>query len=173
MKFIGLGLVYLLCAVAWAVEALPLEDVDAQLDVVYPDLFNSSDVLPISFSVVDDPFVLLITRKLNWFEATAACAQRGFTLASIASLAKQQSLYRVIASSGVQNQMNEPVWTSGSNLANGAVWSWYSTGSPFTYRNFREQNVNTQYRCMAYNAINGYWTAELCTAKRYFICECA
>ncbi|KAH8298466.1 hypothetical protein KR044_004122, partial [Drosophila immigrans] len=96
-----------------------------------------------------------------------------FTLASIASYTKQRELYKTILRSGFQRQMNESVWTSGSNLADGATWRWYSTGKAFTYRNFQNQSVSTEYRCMAYNTTTGYWSDELCTDKRYFICECA
>ncbi|KAH8391510.1 hypothetical protein KR215_007907 [Drosophila sulfurigaster] len=171
MKFIALGILYLLSAVAWALE--PFEYVDEEFDIFAAN--NDSDPLSIStpFLYLSDPYVLSITKKLNWFEATAACAARGFTLVSIESLTKQQALYKTIAGSGIQNQMYEPIWTSGSNLANGAVWSWYSTGYPLTYRNFRNQYVESDYRCLAYNAINGRWTPELCSSKRYFICECA
>ncbi|KAH8298467.1 hypothetical protein KR044_004125 [Drosophila immigrans] len=171
MKFIGLGLLYLLCAVAWADEPQPSEEVDEELD--YSDNSgNFSDPLPILFSYVDDPYVLSITKKLNWFEATQACAKRGYTLAAVNSYSVQTLIYNFLVGSGLKSQLTEPVWTAGSNLANGAVWSWYSTGKAFSYRNFQNQNVGTASRCLAYNAITGYWNAELCTAKRYFICQC-
>ncbi|XP_034105263.1 galactose-specific lectin nattectin-like [Drosophila albomicans] len=179
MKLIVFGLLYLLWAVALAddpedpSDEVDEDEIDDEDEIPGTEVIDHSQPWPIAFFYVEDPFVLSITRKLNWFEATAACAARDFTLVSIGSLTKQRQLYNTVIKSGLQYQMNEPVWTSGSNLANRAVWSWYSTGRPFTYRNFQDQNVYAEELCMAYNTLNGRWTAELCTAKRYFICECA
>ncbi|KAH8298468.1 hypothetical protein KR044_004127 [Drosophila immigrans] len=108
---------------------------------------------------------------MNWFEATAACARYGYSLAAIPSQRAQFSIYTAIVGSGFQNLLTEPVWTSGTNQANGVTWSWSSTGNSVAYRNFAQPPTANSYNCLALDAVTGSWSDDDCTAKRYFVCE--
>ncbi|XP_062132430.1 macrophage mannose receptor 1 [Drosophila sulfurigaster albostrigata] len=148
MKFLGLGLLCLLGAPAWAdLEPFPT------LTYQYGN------------------YLLSVVNKLNWYEATAACARYGYSLASIPSQRAQTRIYYAILSSGFQKILTEPVWTSGSNQANGVQWSWSSTGNTITYRNFAEAPYSYVYNCLALDAVSGLWSDINCTEKRYFVCE--
>lgn len=108
---------------------------------------------------------------MNWFEATAACASFGYTLAAIPTQSVQNRIYKGLGKSGLRTVLTEPVWTSGTNQANNFQWSWFATGQHFRYRNFEDPTAIDEYRCLGINATTGYWSDEDCTAKRYFLCE--
>lgn len=108
---------------------------------------------------------------MNWFQAQAACAsQQGYTLVSLDTQDKQNRVYLFLLRSGYLQLLTEPVWTSGSNLASGSQWNWFSIGTSFKYRNFQSP-PGSAYRCVGLNAVTGYWIAEDCYAQRYFVCE--
>ncbi|XP_034476671.1 galactose-specific lectin nattectin-like [Drosophila innubila] len=170
MKFIGLGLLCLLCSLAWADE--PSESVPELGESPEANENDFSQPWPIaSFAVVDGHLVSAIG-KANWFEANEACAQYGFTLAALPSQASANAMYNAIRKSGLQSQLTEPVWTSGTNMANNNVWSWFSTGDTLVHRNWANSQPASGSRCLAFNANNAYWTAELCNTKRHFVCQC-
>ncbi|XP_032590486.1 snaclec bothroinsularin subunit beta-like [Drosophila grimshawi] len=155
MKSICVGLLCLLgCTVlAWAGE--PPE----------------ADVKPVLF--YEDTTANLILSsiiKLNWFQAQAACASMGAHLVSFANQEAQNAVVTFLIASGLWNELTEPLWTSGSNLANAREWMWLDTGKPMTYRNFRTQ-PSTSYNCVGFNAQTSFWTAESCNTLRYFVCK--
>lgn len=45
-------------------------------------------------------------------------------------------MYNAIKKSGLQRELGDPIWTSGSNIANNAIWSWYGTGETIKYNNW-------------------------------------
>ncbi|XP_034476064.1 uncharacterized protein LOC117783022 [Drosophila innubila] len=170
MKLIGLVILFLLCAATWADEVI--EEVDVLQNI--PDLNGSNDLqpLPISLSYeFNNRYILSVAFKVNWFEASAACALAGYTLAAIPTQSVQNRIYNGFGKSGFRSVLTEPVWTSGTNQANNFQWSWFATGKPFSYRNFLDPAAISTYRCMGVNAKTGYWSAEDCNAKRYFLCE--
>ncbi|XP_030567548.1 lectin subunit alpha-like [Drosophila novamexicana] len=159
MKSLGLGLLCsLLCKLAWAQE----------LELQAEGIANQLQPLPIFYQTED--FAIATTLKLNWFQAEAACASLGWTLVSLETQAKHNSVYNFMLKSGQLKSINEPVWTSGTNLANTNRWSWFSTGSAFKYRNFPYPPPNS-YRCAGLHSVTGYWISEDCGSRRHFVCE--
>ncbi|KAM8713801.1 hypothetical protein ACLKA7_014033 [Drosophila subpalustris] len=169
MKFLDLGLLCLLCALSWASEAEEQsQDADELEDNVDFDLLQP---WPISSYYIGDSHFVSAIKKSNWFEAIEACNSYGYVLATLPSEVASNTLLNVIKSSGLQSQLTENVWISGSNIANNATWMWYATGNSISYRNIKT-TLPKGPRCAAFNPTTGAWTAELCTTKRHFVCQC-
>ncbi|EDW74577.1 uncharacterized protein Dwil_GK21332 [Drosophila willistoni] len=135
---------------------------------------SPSDISYSPFSVYDSRYALGTFAKLNYFQAQITCASNGYTLASINSEADQQRIRNFFYTRGHSqlHLLNEPIWTSGTNLANLNNWVWLSTGRIFTFRNFESGSPSSSYqRCLGVNGITSLWVAEDCSAQRYFLCE--
>ncbi|XP_064536698.1 C-type mannose receptor 2 [Drosophila montana] len=159
MKSLGVGLLCsLLCTLASAQE----------LELQPQDIASQLQALPIFYQTED--FAIATTLKLNWFQAEAACASLGWTLVSLETQTKHYHVFNFMLKSDQLQSVNEPVWTSGTNLANTNKWSWFSTGSAFKYRNFQNPPPNS-YLCAGLHAVTGYWIPEDCNARRHFVCE--
>ncbi|XP_017835575.1 snaclec mucetin subunit beta [Drosophila busckii] len=115
-----------------------------------------------------DKYVLYNFVKANWFRAQAICASQNYTLISIPTYKVNEEINTYLLNS--TEIIDEPIWASGSNLANVNRWSWYSTGATFTFRRFSSP-PGTAPRCVAHNGLTGDWTALSCTSERYFMCE--
>ncbi|XP_017867596.1 PREDICTED: snaclec rhinocetin subunit beta-like [Drosophila arizonae] len=165
MKSLGIALLCLLGTLAWAQKLEKLVQVEEPI----PEEENPLPIFLPTYST--DDFSLSAASKLNWFQAEAACAsQGGYSLVTLDSEDKQNRVFLFLLNSGYLNLLNEPIWTSGSNLASASLWSWFSTGAAFKYRRF-QTTPNSSYRCLGLNALTGYWIPQDCNAQRYFVCE--
>ncbi|EDW74576.1 uncharacterized protein Dwil_GK21333 [Drosophila willistoni] len=126
------------------------------------------------FLIYDDRFALGTFAKVNWFQAQATCAANGYTLASINSEYDQQRIRNFFYTRGHSqlHLLNQPIWTSGTDLADTNNWVWFGNGRSFTYRNF--QNDSPTYSngsCLGVNGITSLWLNENCSNLHYFLCE--
>ncbi|XP_022227637.2 C-type lectin 37Da [Drosophila obscura] len=141
-----------------------------------PDETTPSDIQFSPFAVTDGKYALGTFAKVNWYQAQATCASYGYTLVSINTENDQRALRNFLytrAHSQLQ-LLSEPLWTSGTDLANPDNWIWFSNGRTFTYRNF--QNGLSYYPsngsdCLGVYAITGAWVNADCREQRYFVCE--
>ncbi|TDG41383.1 hypothetical protein AWZ03_012201 [Drosophila navojoa] len=164
MKSLGIALLCLLGTLSRAQEQERL----VQIEKPIPEEENPLKIFLPTYSTGD--FALSASVKLNWFQAEATCAsQEGYSLVTLDSPEKHERVFLFLLNSGYFNLLNEPVWTSGSNLANASQWSWFNTGAALKYRKF-QTTPNSSYRCLGL-ARTGYWIPEDCYAQRFFVCE--
>ncbi|XP_002138973.2 C-type lectin 37Da-like [Drosophila pseudoobscura] len=160
----SLSLICLLFGLAWA-QTTPS-----------PDGNSTSDIQFSPFVVTDGKYALGTFAKVNWYQAQATCASYGYTLVSITTESDQRALRNFLYTRGSSQLqlLNEPVWTSGTDLANSDNWIWFSNGRTFTYRNFQPgfDYYPSGYRhCLGLYAITSTWVNEDCSEQRYFVCE--
>ncbi|XP_017050183.1 regenerating islet-derived protein 4-like [Drosophila ficusphila] len=127
------------------------------------------------FSLSDGRFALGAFAKVNWFQAQETCASYGYTLVSIPSQADQNNLRNFLFryARSQQELLNDPLWTSGTDLASDNNWVWFSNGRTINYRNFKNGSPGdySSDHCLGINGITGLWENERCSEQRYFVCE--
>ncbi|XP_013119384.1 perlucin-like protein [Stomoxys calcitrans] len=108
-------------------------------------------------------------QKLNWYEASLACAKRGMTLTAIESMEENDNLRKFLYN---QSLMEKGYWTSGSNLADVNQYTWMATGSTPIYTNWvaAEPEI-VESKCVCTNELFK-WKTEVCAdTKQYYICS--
>ncbi|XP_017050139.1 regenerating islet-derived protein 4-like [Drosophila ficusphila] len=126
------------------------------------------------FSFRDGSYAMGSFAKVNWFQAQETCASYGYTLVSITSQADQNNLRNFLFryARSQQELLNDPLWTSGTDLASDNNWVWFSNGRTINYRNFQDGKPSRyEAHCLGINGFTGLWVNESCDEQRYFICE--
>lgn len=91
-------------------------------------------------------------------------------LATIYSQSEEEELKNVVERAGLQK---ERFWISGSDLGHEGRFSWFSTGDPLEYKNYKvaqPDNFKGLEHCLDFNFTYG-WNDAVCSTKLYFICE--
>ncbi|KAH8389799.1 hypothetical protein KR200_001849 [Drosophila serrata] len=164
----------LLIGLAWA-----FPDLDGSPTSPAPGNDTSEeDLIPAfaPFSRTDGRFALGTFAKVNWFQAQANCAAFGYTLVSIPTEQDQRALrsFLYTVARDQQDLLVDPLWTSGTDLANTDSWVWFSKGRAVNYRNFQNGlpgYSNDNRHCLGINGITGLWENEECNEQRFFVCE--
>ncbi|XP_016989694.2 uncharacterized protein LOC108051917 [Drosophila rhopaloa] len=171
----SLFLISFLFGLAWAHPELELSPTSPAPGNETAD--EADDVAVFSpFSQSDERFGFGGFAKVNWFQAQATCAAAGYTLVSITSEQEQQRLRNFLYTVARRQQdlVNDPLWTSGTNLASRNNWVWFSKGRTINYRNFQNglPGDDSYDECLGINGVTGYWVNEDCKHEQhYFVCE--
>ncbi|XP_017003219.2 lithostathine-like [Drosophila takahashii] len=125
------------------------------------------------FSLGDGKYAIGTFAKVNWYQAQITCAAYGYTLVSITSETDQRILRNFLYTyaRNQQDLLDDPLWTSGTDLASNNNWVWFSKGRALNYRNFQNGYPNNYSQCLSINGITGLWVNEECSQQRYFVCE--
>ncbi|ALC42670.1 maker138 [Drosophila busckii] len=155
----SIGLFCLLCVVPWA-QAQDSNQSESKED---------ESVVPFAYTDDAGTYTLFNDLRVSWFRAQEICVKQKLTLVSIPDATTYQAISDFLLKAPFT--INEPLWTSGSNLANGKQFSWFGIyGEAFSYNKFAK-NPGTAPRCVGIHGFSYIWTAENCSTNRYFICE--
>ncbi|KAH8372795.1 hypothetical protein KR009_005138 [Drosophila setifemur] len=175
----SLILVYFLAGLAW-VLAQPESEIFTSIPLqAHGNATSERPEIPTNFSPFsygDGRYALGAFAKVNWFQAQTTCAAYGYTLVSITSEQEQRSLRNFLYTNARAQQelLSDPLWTSGTDLANYNNWLWFSKGRTLNFRNFQNglPGYSSEDRnCLGINGITGLWVNEDCRQQRYFVCE--
>lgn len=119
-------------------------------------------------------FVAETNKKVNWYEAVRACAQRGMRLASVESQSELDQFTAAVKASRVG--YNDLFWSSGTDMGQTAMsYFWFSTGNPvsFTAWGDRQPNGGSEH-CLTVvvpTSGNSSWHDWGCTTEMNYVCE--
>ncbi|XP_046675556.1 neurocan core protein-like [Homalodisca vitripennis] len=112
--------------------------------------------------------------KTNWFGAFAQCMNHGGRLAVILTKEENDKVKEEILRSGLRPQF----WLGGTDYPLGNHWTWMSTGKPFTFTDWHNnQPDNWQNRpggehCLEFWETESLrWNDRNCLDELYSICE--
>ncbi|XP_046667119.1 asialoglycoprotein receptor 2-like [Homalodisca vitripennis] len=112
--------------------------------------------------------------KTNWFGAFAHCLNHGGRLATVANYEENERVKEAIRKTGLKASF----WGSGTDYALGNHWTWVSTGLPFTFTDWSNnqpdnwQNLPGGEHCLEFWEETQYrWNDRNCLEQQYSVCE--
>jgi len=116
--------------------------------------------------------------KTNWYKASHFCRFHQMHLASVESKAENELLEKSVQEFGLGQ---EHFWTSGTDLGEEGVFTWFGNGRPVSFtnwnagepNNFRYENGEEEHCLELWNRDGKglKWNDTPCSFETYFICE--
>ncbi|XP_018427204.1 PREDICTED: secretory phospholipase A2 receptor [Nanorana parkeri] len=107
--------------------------------------------------------------KLNWFQASAACATNGGELMQVNSLAHTEFLMHLL-----QREKVTEAWIGMTSKRKDPVIFQWSDGSAVTFTSWQRQEPNISQEdndlCVSTQTSDGNWKVKPCTIERFSIC---
>ncbi|XP_075169081.1 C-type lectin 37Db [Haematobia irritans] len=162
---------YILCGVLALINsnALVTGEDDEDIGVPPKDIVITPRGAGVTKILGDKQYYIETYDKLDWYQASVACTQKGMTLASIES----EKEYRRLGSHLIiQGLKDKKFWLSGSNLVNNE-YKWMDSGKSIVYEKWSAEAREGQNKCIQTDA-DFKWGVKDCTTdddKAYFICS--